>query len=93
MQINRTGIVLIAFFGLLGLALCVAPALLGAPRDRADRRLDRRDLGPRRRRPRLVRAPPEAKAAHQDWVFRTGSGGRATILEAGNRTPPSTRCR
>ncbi len=30
MQINRTGIFLIGFFGIAGLALCVVPMLLGA---------------------------------------------------------------
>ena len=86
MQINRTGIGLIAFFGLLGLAMCVVP---GAARRRrrsvADRRLDRRDLGPRRRSASSgTRATPEAKAAHQDWIFQNGIKGRATILEVGS---------
>ena len=31
MQINRTGIWLIAFFGLLGLAMCVGPIAVSAP--------------------------------------------------------------
>ena len=73
----------------------IVPSLPAPPAEAvADPRLDRGDLGPRRRRPRLVRAPrQERKAAHQDWIFRKGSRGTATVLDAGSRRRPSTRCR
>jgi hypothetical protein len=85
MQINRTGIFLIALFGLLGLALCVGPALLGADLETslivastgAIFVLVAAGLGWYARHAR-------AKAAHQDWIFRNGIKGSATILEVGS---------
>jgi hypothetical protein len=85
MQINRTGIFLIALFGLLGLALCVGPALLGAS---AETSLIVASTGAIFV---LVAAGlawygrrSQAKAAHQDWIFQNGIMGSATILEVGN---------
>jgi hypothetical protein len=85
MQINRTGIWLIAFFGLLGLAMCLGPALLGANAETslivgstgAIFVLVAGGLAWYARHAR-------AKAARQDWIFRNGIKGSATILEVGN---------
>jgi hypothetical protein len=85
MQINRTGIWLIGFFGLLGLAMCVGPALAGADAETslivastgAIFVLVAAGLG-------LYARHAKAKAAHQDWIFQTGIKGSATILEVGN---------
>lgn len=85
MQINRTGIFLIAFFGVAGLALCVVPALLGADAETA---LIVASTGAiwflvamglvwfalRQGR----------KAARDDWIFRNGMKGTATVLYAGS---------
>ena len=85
MQINRTGIGLIVFFGLLGLAMCLGPVLLGAGAEAslivastgAIFVLVAAGLG-------LYARHARAKAARQDWVFRNGIKGSATILEVGN---------
>jgi hypothetical protein len=85
MQINRTGIWLIAFFGLLGLAMCIVPALFGANAETslivastgAIFVLTAAGLGWYARHAR-------AKAAHQDWIFQNGIKGSATILEVGD---------
>ncbi len=85
MQINRTGFFLIALFGLLGLALCIGPALLGADAETA------LIVGSTGAIFVLVAAGlgwyarhAKAKAAHQDWIFENGIKGSATILEVGN---------
>jgi hypothetical protein len=85
MQINRTGIWLIGFFGLLGLAMCAGPVLLGADAETS------LILGSTGGIFVLVAAGlawyahhARAKAAHQDWVFRNGIKGSATVLEVGN---------
>jgi hypothetical protein len=85
MQVNRVGIGLIAFFGLIGLALAVAPFALGIPAQVAWILamigiiwfLVAAGLALFARRQR-------AKAAHQDWVFQNGIRGTATVLEAGS---------
>jgi hypothetical protein len=85
MQINRTGIWLIGFFGLLGLAMCAGPALLGADAETAlivastgaIFVLVAAGLG-------WYARHSAAKAAHQDWVFRNGVRGSATIVAVGN---------
>jgi hypothetical protein len=85
MQINRTGVWLIAFFALLGVAMCAGPALLGADAETslivgstgAIFVLVAAGLAWYARRAR-------AKAAHQDWIFQNGIKGSATILEVGN---------
>jgi hypothetical protein len=85
MQINRTGIWLIAFFGLLGLAMCVGPMLAGAGGEAALILASTGAIFV------LVAAGlawyarhASAKAAHQDWIFRNGIKGSATIVEVGN---------
>lgn len=85
MQINRTGIWLIGFFALLGLAMCVGPVLAGVEAEAslilastgAIFVLVAAGLGWYARHAR-------AKAAHQDWIFGNGIKGSATILEVGN---------
>ena len=79
MQMNRTGVFLLAFFGLFGLAMIVAPIhgeagwilkSIGAIWILVTLGL----LVFARRQKR--------KAAHQDWVFQNGLKGSATVLEA-----------
>jgi hypothetical protein len=85
MQINRTGIGLIGLFVLLGLAMCVGPALLGADLETsliiastgAIFVLVGAGLG-------LYARHAKGRAAHQDWIFRNGIKGSATIVEVGN---------
>ena len=85
MQINRTGIFLIGFFGLLGLAMCVGPVLAGAGGEASLILASTGAIFV------LVAAGlawyarhARAKAAHQDWIFQNGIKGSATILEVGN---------
>jgi len=85
MQINRTGIFLIGLFGLLGLAMCIGPALLGADLETS------LIVGSTGAIFVLVAAGlawyarhARAKAAHQDWIFQNGIKGSATLIEVGN---------
>jgi hypothetical protein len=85
MRINRTGIWLIGLFVLLGLTMCVGPALLGADAETS------LIIGSTGAIFVLVAAglawyarAAQAKAAHQDWIFQNGIKGSATILEVGN---------
>lgn len=85
MQINRVGIALIAFFGLVGLGFVVVPIVVGADGQIVA------ILG-------LLGAiwvivagglvlyarQQRRKAARQDEIFRTGIRGTATVLEAGS---------
>ena len=86
MQINRVGYFLIALFGGLGLAMCIGPALFGAnARNVADHRLDRRRSSSSS--PSASGSTPatrQRKAAHNDWIFRNGIKGTATVVEVGN---------
>lgn len=85
MQINRTGYFLIALFGGLGLAMCVGPALFGANLETSlivastggIFVLVAFGLG-------LYARHAKRKAAHQDWIFRNGIKGSATIVAVGN---------
>jgi hypothetical protein len=87
MQLNRTGIGLIAFFLIAGLAMAVVPLAAGAGGQVAA------ILGSigliwvvvalglawfARRQDR--------KAGHQAWVFQSGIRGTATVLDAGSHT-------
>ncbi len=82
MQLNRTGIGLIGFFGIAGLALAVGPILLGVDGEAAGILasigviwvLVAGGLW-------LYAKRQEGKAAHQDWVFANGIRGRATVLD------------
>jgi hypothetical protein len=83
MQINRTGVGLIAFFGLAGLAFVLVPILIGAPGEVAGILASIGAIWV------LVAAGlayfarrQKHKAAHQDWVFQNGLKGRATVVEA-----------
>jgi hypothetical protein len=84
-QVNRLGIVLILFFAIAGAALALVPLALGV-----DARvtgilaligviwiLVAAGLALYARRQRH-------KAAHQDWVFRNGIRGTATVVKAGS---------
>lgn len=84
MSLNRTGIGLIGFFLLAGLALVVVPLLLGAGEVAAILA----SIG-------LIWVAvalglvwfarrQDRKAAHQDWVFHNGVRGTATVLDAGS---------
>ena len=85
MQINRTGVFLIGFFGIAGLALCIVPVLLGASAEVA----------------LIVASTgfiwflvamglvwyalrSNKKAAHNEWIFKNGIKGSATVLYAGS---------
>lgn len=79
MQINRIGVALVSFFLLAGLAMVLAPIpgtaggvfkLTGAIWTVVAVALV------------LYARREKRKAAHQDWVFRNGLRGRATVLEA-----------
>jgi hypothetical protein len=85
MQINRTGIGLLIFFGVFGALFVVVPVVLGA-----DLMLTAilasigviwvlvafgLTLYARHER---------RKAAHQDWIFRNGIKGKATVVKAGS---------
>ena len=85
MQINRVGIVLLLFFAIFGAAFVAVPVALGA-----DAMITAilasigviwvlvaGGLALYARRERH-------KAAHQDWVFRNGIKGTATIVKAGS---------
>jgi hypothetical protein len=85
MQLNKTGIGLIAFFGIAGAAFAVVPIVIGA-RGQVTGILA--SLGAiwvivalgllmyARRQKR--------KAARNDWIFRQGLRGTATVLSAGS---------
>jgi len=83
MQINRTGIGLIAFFGLFGLAIAIAPFLVSMPIEAKGTlvllggiwALVALGLG-------LFARRQQHKAAHQDWVFQNGIRGSATVVKA-----------
>lgn len=85
MQLNKVGISLIAFFGLAGAAFAIVPILVGAPGEVAAILasigviwvLAAAGLYWYARR-------QEKKAAHDDWIFRQGLRGTATVLSAGS---------
>jgi len=85
MQLNKVGIGVIAFFGLGGLALAIAPFLLPIPTEVAIVlaplgviwALVAFGLG-------LYARHSQRKADHQDWVFQQGIRGTATVLDAGS---------
>jgi hypothetical protein len=83
MQLNKVGISLIAFFGLAGAAFAVVPILVGAPAEVAGILASIGVIWV------LVAAGlywyarrQKQKAAHNDWVFRQGLRGTATVLSA-----------
>lgn len=85
MQLNKTGIWLIAFFGLAGAAFAVVPILIGVPFEVAGILASIGVIWV------LVAAGlywyarrQQRKAAHDDWVFQQGIRGTATVLSAGS---------
>lgn len=85
MQINRTGIWLIGFFGIAGLAMCLVPLVLGANAEVA------LIVGSTGAIWFLVAMGlvwyarhNQKKAAHNDWIFQNGIRGTATVLDAGS---------
>jgi hypothetical protein len=85
MQLNKVGISLIAFFGLAGAAFAIVPILIGAPGEVAGILASLGVIWV------LVAAGllwyarrQEKKAAHNDWIFRQGLRGTATVLSAGS---------
>ncbi|HEY6730793.1 MAG TPA: hypothetical protein VI039_07195 [Solirubrobacterales bacterium] len=83
MQLNKTGIGLIAFFGLAGAAFAVVPFLIGVPGEVAAIFASVGVIWV------IVAAGlywyarrQQRKAAHQDWVFQQGLRGTATVLRA-----------
>lgn len=85
MQINRTGIWLIAFFGVAGLALCIVPALLGVDTETALIVASTGAIWFLVAMGLVWFAFRQAKkAARNDWVFRNGIRGTATVLHAGS---------
>lgn len=85
MQLNKVGIGLIAFFGLAGAAFAIVPFLVGAPGEVAGILasigviwvLVAGGLYWYARR-------QQRKAAHNDWIFRQGLRGTATVISAGS---------
>jgi hypothetical protein len=85
MQLNKVGISLIAFFGLAGAAFAIVPILVGAPGEIAGIFASIGVIWV------LVAAGlywyarrQQRKAAHNDWIFRQGLRGTATVLSAGS---------
>lgn len=83
MQLNRVGIGLIAFFGLAGAALAIVPLLAGAPGEVAGILASIGVIWVLVAGGLLWYARrQQRKAAQQDWVFRQGLRGTATVLAA-----------
>jgi len=85
MQLNKVGIGLIAFFGLAGTAFAIVPILVGAPGEVAGILASIGVIWV------LVAGGlywyakhQEKKAVHNDWIFRQGLRGTATVLSAGS---------
>ncbi len=83
MQLNKVGIGLIAFFGLAGAAFAIVPILAGVPMEVAGILASVGVIWVLVAGGLLWYAKrQERKAAHQDWVFRQGLRGTATVLGA-----------
>jgi hypothetical protein len=85
MQLNKVGIGVIAFFGIAGLAIAAAPLFVPLP---AEAVLTMVLLGGIWALVAcglvLYARHSRRKADHQDWIFRQGIRGTATVLEAGS---------
>lgn len=85
MQLNKVGIGVIAFFGLAGLAIAIAPLFISLP---AEAVLTMVLLGGIWALVALglvlYARRSQRKAAHQDWIFQQGIRGTATVLDAGS---------
>lgn len=85
MQLNRTGIGLIAFFGLGGLAVAIAPLFLGMPAEAAFTLVLLGGIWALVAFGLVLYARRQnRKAARNDWIFRQGLRGTATVLDAGS---------
>jgi hypothetical protein len=85
MQLNRTGIGLIAFFGLGGIAVAVAPLFVGIPAEAAFTLVLLGGIWALTAFGLVLYARRQnRKADHNDWIFRQGLRGTATVLEAGS---------
>ncbi len=83
MQLNRTGIGLIAFFGLAGLAMAVVPIAIGVPSQVSGILAAIGVIWIVVAGGLLLYARhQERKAAHQDWIFQQGLRGTATVVSA-----------
>ena len=85
MQLNRTGIGLIAFFGLGGLAVAIAPLFVGIPAEAAFTLVLLGVIWALTAFGLVLYARRQnRKADHDDWIFQQGLRGTATVLEAGS---------
>lgn len=85
MQLNRTGIGLIAFFGLGGIAVALAPLFVGIPAEAAFTLVLLGGIWALVAFGLVLYARRQnRKAARNDWIFRQGLRGTATVLEAGS---------
>lgn len=83
MQLNRVGISLIAFFGLGGLLVAVAPLFVGMPAEAAFTLVLLGGIWALTALGLVLYARRQnRKAAHNDWIFRQGLRGTATVLRA-----------
>ncbi|HEX3042542.1 MAG TPA: hypothetical protein VHP56_10695 [Solirubrobacterales bacterium] len=83
MQLNKVGIGLIAFFGLAGAAFAIVPILAGAPGEVAGILASIGVIWVLVAGGLLWYAKrQERKAARNDWIFRQGLRGTATVLHA-----------
>jgi hypothetical protein len=85
MQLNKVGIYLIAFFGLGGLAIALAPLFVSLPVEAAFTLVLLGGIWALVALGLLLYARhSRRKAAHQDWIFQQGIRGTATVLDAGS---------
>ena len=85
MQLNKTGIGLIAFFGLAGAAFAVVPIAIGAPGEITGILASLGAIWVIVALGLLLYARRQKqKAARNEWVFRQGLRGTATVLSAGS---------
>jgi hypothetical protein len=85
MQLNKVGISLIAFFGLTGAAFAIVPILIGAPGEVAGILASIGVIWVLVALGLLWYARRQKeKAARNDWIFRQGLRGTATVLSTGS---------
>ncbi len=85
MQLNKVGISLIAFFGLGGLAVALAPLFVGMPAEAAFTLVLLGGIWALTALGLVLYARHQnRKADHNDWIFRQGLRGTATVLDAGS---------
>ncbi|HEU5253222.1 MAG TPA: hypothetical protein VFU16_07855 [Solirubrobacterales bacterium] len=85
MQLNRTGIRLISFFGLGGLAVVFVPLFIGMPAEAAFTLVLLGGIWALTACGLVLYARhQDRKAARDDWIFQQGLRGTATVLYAGS---------